>query len=83
MLDLFEEFGVHLGGAAFAFAAGGVAVEGAIPDGIFGENISQLVPTGEVFFEGEEHHAAGGGGIFGVRAGAAIVDGQLFEIGQD
>ena len=83
LLDLFEEFRVHLSGAAFALAALGVAVERAVPDGIFGENFCKFVPTGEVFFEGKEHHAASGGGILGVRAGAAIVDRQLFEISQD
>ncbi len=83
MLDLFEELRVHLGGTAFAFAALGVAVERAVPDGIFGKSLRKFIPTGEVFFEAEEHHATGGSGISGVRTGAAIVDRQLFEIGQD
>jgi len=83
LLDLFEKLLIHLGGAAFALAALGVAVERAIPNGIPGENLGNFVPPLDVFFKSKEHHATGGGGIFGVRTGAAVVDGEFFEIGQD
>ena len=50
LLDFFEEFLVHLGGAAFAFAALREAVKGPVPDRFLGKNPRQLLPTLGVFF---------------------------------
>jgi len=50
MLDFFEKFFVHFGGAAFALAALREAVKGPVPDRFPGKNPRQLLPTLGVFF---------------------------------
>ena len=81
--DLLEEFSVHLGGAAFSFGAVGEFVESAAPDGLFGKDFGDLVPMAEVFFKIVEQNAPSGGTVFGVGTVAAVVDGEMLEIGQD
>ena len=81
--DLLKEFSVHLGGAAFSFGAVGEFVKSAAPDGLFGKDFGDLVPMAEVFFKIVEQNAPRGGTVFGVGTVAAVVDGEMLEIGQD
>jgi len=81
-LDLAEELGVHLGGAALALG-GGVLVEGAGPDGVAGEDVPQLAPAVGVLVAGEVEGARGGGFVAGAGPGGAVVDGELLEVRED
>ncbi len=82
-LDLGQEGVVHLGGAALACGGFGVLVEGAFEDGLVGEDGGNLVPLGGILAVGEQHDAPGGGFVGLVGLDAAVVDGELLEIGQD
>ncbi len=81
--DLLEELGVDLGGAAFAAAGLGILVEGALEDGLLGEDVADFAPAVGVLIEGEVLDAGGGGLVGGTGADATVVNGELFEVGDD
>ena len=82
-LDLGQERRVHLGGAALAALGLGVFVESAAQDGITGEDGGDLVPAVGVLVEGQVHDPGGGRLIGFVRLDPAVVDRELFEVGED
>ena len=62
---------------------GGVFVEGALEDRLFAEDVGQFAPAVDVLVELQVHHAGGGGLVFFVGLDAAVVNGQLLEVGQN
>lgn len=69
--------------AALARLRFGIAVESAAPDGIPRKDAGELAPLFGVLVVCQAEYAGGGGVVAGLGADAAVIDGQLAEIGQD
>jgi hypothetical protein len=82
-LHVGEEVVVELGGAALAFGGGGEFVEGAVEHGGLGEDAGDLIPLRRVVLIGAVEESGGGGLVVFLRSGAAVVDGELVEVGDD
>ena len=81
--DFRQEGIIDFGSAALAGNGFGVTVEGALQDGVARKNGGELIPFIQVLLEGQHHQAAGGGLVGAIGFGAAVEDGELFEVGQD
>jgi len=81
-LDLAEEGLVDLGGALLGLGRLGVAVEGALEDGFFGEHAGNLLPALLVLLARHVERTCYRGLVGVRRAHAAVVDGKLLEVGQ-
>lgn len=79
---LVEEDVVDLGGAFF-LGGGGALVEGAELGGLGGEVFEEVRPVFFELIEGEVLEAADVGLVGGFGLLAAVVDAELFEVGED
>ena len=82
-LDLGQELVVHLRGAALAGLGLRELVERTLPHRGLAEHAGDLVPAGGVLLVVQQEDAARGGLVRRRGLGAAVVDGQLLEIGED
>ena len=80
--DLFQEFSIDRGRATLA-VGDGILVEGAFEHCLFREDGGDLVPSGQVLPIGQVENASGAGFIRQVRTRSAILDGELFKVGQN
>ena len=82
-LYLREEFPVNLRCAALALRGFDVLVEGALLDGLLREGVGDFVPAFGVVAPGQVEYARDGGLVVFARGYAAVIDGELLEVGQD
>jgi len=74
---------IHFGGALFAFGGFSEAVKGTLPDSIPGKESGDLIPFLDVIGVVVELVASGAGAVGGVGFVLAVIDGELFKIGED
>ena len=78
-----EEFVVNVGGALLGPVFLDELVERAFEDRVAGEHAGNLVPAFSVFGAGNVKDAGEGGVVFLVGLDAAVIDGELLEVGED
>jgi len=82
-LDLLQELGVHLAGAALALGILHVAVEGTLEHRLLGKHAVDVVEAVKILVEGEVHDAPYPSLVIGFGTLAAVVDRELLKVGED